>query len=74
MSGHTPSKVKIEFLKALKSVDPITKEIFRALKQLTTEEIKDCVDIPPKNSPYSYALNCKKLYYKYIKPKIENST
>ncbi len=73
MSEYTPGKVKIEFLKALKSVTPITKEIFRALKKLTTEEIKDCVEIPPKDSPCSYALNCKKLYYKYLKPKIESS-
>jgi len=72
MSENTPSKVMIELLKALKSVTPITKEIVRALKHLTTEEIEACVEIPPKNSPYSYAINCKKLYYKYLKPKIEN--
>jgi len=72
MAQYTPSKVKMEFLKALKAVTPITKEIFGALKQLTIEEIKECIEIPPKGSPYSYALNCQKLYYKYLKPKIES--
>ncbi|MCP6718712.1 MAG: hypothetical protein KJI71_00585 [Patescibacteria group bacterium] len=59
MLEYTPSKPMIEFLKVLKSVTPITKEIFDALKQLTTEEIKACVETPPKDIPYSYALNCK---------------
>lgn len=51
MSEYTPSKPMIEFLKTLKSVTPITKEIFGALKQLTTEEIKACVETPQKIFP-----------------------
>lgn len=64
-------KVMKELMKALKSVSPITREVVWALRLLTIEEIYDCVEIPPKNSLHFYALNCKKLYYKYLKPKIE---
>lgn len=72
MSKNTLSKVMIEFLKGLRSITPIAKEVIGALKQPTIEQIENCVEIPPKDSHYAYALNCKKLYYKYLKPKIKN--